>query len=898
MPFVFALACLGATPALAAVYTWTGKAPAPDNQDWANVQNWSPSNSVPGAGDTAIIVPVNSSGFTVKVDQSVTVANLTVITSILQGGGSLAVSGNMEAQNASLGCAGGITITGTGTLNVDPVAGIPVYNTTTLACPLTMNGTATVSSNGVLQINGGITAINNHNFILADGAQLSLASSGAWFINNSSFVGGNAICSTGSSIFSNAPSGYITASGGSELKFHGTLADNGSFSPAPNGVIYVDSATALHAGAQFTGAGVTELVGAITLDGQVSSGGNLQLGDPASSLPVLTMNGLLEVSSGGGLTWLGGTLQGVGTSVTGTIQIDNGGTMLLNQYNYMAIRNIIVTNSGTINCTNQGTVYIGYNAEIDNAGSFNLWNDGDLSPFVSGTAGYNLATFNNYGTLEKQLGATNYYSIIGIPVNSGVVANGGIIKADQRATLLLNAGGVIGTLQGQGQIRLTGGTFLASPNAATVGSFVAPRILLNGSAVLNLANDFKLVGGTFELDPGATITGPGTFMATYGNFVWAGGTIDLTGPGVFRAGTSCTFTIAGAGNVKVFKRGSLLNFGTVVWQGDNNTGGIRAYDGVVFVNYNYWNCKCDAGIYDYSTNTPPVFTNGFNGWVVKPSPSTTGTSYFDLPFVNQGKVQVSSGTVDILSYDDSGPDPNYAQVVLQFGGKLVVDTAVIFHGTVSGTGQLTGSHGETIVGSLNADQIGVGSDLTNAGKTTAGDAPGIISYLAGNNYYQTTNGTLVIPIRGTNAVTPDFGQLKLTGYGQITLAGTLEVDITEGYAPPVGATFPFLTSYQRNGTFNNVVLPPGMQLNYNSGGATLVVTGAVPVQIISPAATNGQFQFGFNTISNRSYTVQYKDDLTSGTWMFLTNFTGDGSYWQAPPPLPLVAQRYFRVSNP
>jgi len=40
------------------------------------------------------------------------------------------------------------------------------------------------------------------------------------------------------------------------------------------------------------------------------------------------------------------------------------------------------------------------------------------------------------------------------------------------------------------------------------------------------------------------------------------------------------------------------------------------------------------------------------------------------------------------------------------------------------------------------------------------------------------------------------------------------------------ATFPFLTSFQRNSHFNNVVLPPGMQLNYTAGGATLVVTRA------------------------------------------------------------------------
>jgi hypothetical protein len=44
--------------------------------------------------------------------------------------------------------------------------------------------------------------------------------------------------------------------------------------------------------------------------------------------------------------------------------------------------------------------------------------------------------------------------------------------------------------------------------------------------------------------------------------------------------------------------------------------------------------------------------------------------------------------------------------------------------------------------------------------------------------------------------------------------------------------------------------------------------------------------------------VQYKNDLTTGTWTFLTNFTGNGSYWQAPPFSPLAPQRYFRVSNP
>jgi len=68
------------------------------------------------------------------------------------------------------------------------------------------------------------------------------------------------------------------------------------------------------------------------------------------------------------------------------------------------------------------------------------------------------------------------------------------------------------------------------------------------------------------------------------------------------------------------------------------------------------------------------------------------------------------------------------------------------------------------------------------------------------------------------AVTPDFGQLKLGSLGQVTLAGTLEATSTEG-TPAIGATFPIITSYQRSRHVQNLVLPPGLQLNYH-GRAT------------------------------------------------------------------------------
>jgi len=121
------------------------------------------------------------------------------------------------------------------------------------------------------------------------------------------------------------------------------------------------------------------------------------------------------------------------------------------------------------------------------------------------------------------------------------------------------------------------------------------------------------------------------------------------------------------------------------------------------------------------------------------------------------------------------------------------------------------------------------------------------------------------------------GQLAAVGLNQFFLNGTIEARITNGFAPPVGATFPILTSFQRNGTFSKVILPQGFSITYTSGGAMLTVTNVVPVQMVSPVLTNGQLQFSFGTISNRSYTIQTNGNLATTNWGFFTNFTGNGS---------------------
>ncbi len=347
-----------------------------------------------------------------NVDSTVTVDHLTVFSSTLEGMGSLTVNTAMECQNATLAVGGGITVEGEFT--VDPVPDIPVYNTTTLSCPMTINainGSGTIHSNAILQFGAAVSLENNGVFDLIGGSQLVLLStSGATFINNSLFraAGGLARVSGGSSVFSNAPSGQVAALTDATLQFQGTLADSGVFAAYANGLIILDTArTAFHDGARFSGDGMTLLDGGShTLDGTVVIDGHLLMG--SNSIPDLTLNGTLEVDQNGNFEWLSGGLTGVGTNVTGTILIDTNGVMQINNLGGLTLQNVVLKNNGFINWVDSGVLSMGYGAQIINAGFFIAFADGELQPLTGGSPGYGVASFQNTaGIFDNDVVAAN-----------------------------------------------------------------------------------------------------------------------------------------------------------------------------------------------------------------------------------------------------------------------------------------------------------------------------------------------------------------------------------------------------------------------------------------------------------------------------------------------------------
>ena len=825
MPLFIALSCLCATTALATTYTWTGMAPS---SGWSQPQNWSPSNSVPGAGDTANIGP----GITVNVDSGVEVGTVSLGSgSTLNGVGSLTIDNMFSCLAGTLSPSRGITVNGS--MSIEPAT--LTVTVSTVTSTLTINGSGTINANAQLQFNANSLLVNNGTFTVADSGSINMAGvAGAMFVNQSLFIGGNAVCGTGDSIFSNAPSGTVQINGGATFQFQGTLANSGTFSVGGGGQASISATAALHGGS-FTGSGNAVLTGNDTLDGNVTVGGQLQFNGSA-----LTLNGTLEVQGGGDFIWLANTLTGVGTNVTGTIQVDASGTMVINPQTQLTLRNCSITNNGNLNWTNSGTVFMGYNAQIVNQGFFNIDGDGSLEPLSGGTPGYNSASIYNVSVpgISKFEGLTNFATVINVPC----YGLGGLVTVYQ-GVLQFDGGGDIGNWSASGGIiQLENGNYNSSN-----GSFFSSNLTTNPVSIIIMRSGVNInipiggilfVFGNFQ-QTGGTISGNGRLaIDDGGGFIWNGGTIALTNPVAIIIGKSGTMNFSGANVGTALKGGGLQNNGTINWVNDNSAGGIYAGDNVIFDNFGAFNIQCNASLNNSATTVNPVFTNEATGTITKSA--STGLSYIGIKMVSLGLIIFQSGNLEFYQLYDTasalGGLASKNEEIMGEGGNLTFDTSTTNHGTISGSGKITIQSGGgtlTMEGNLEADDIPVVGDLVNDGGAHAGDAPGIFSC---NNYTQTTNGWLFIPIRGTNAANLDFGQVN--GGFSATLAGTLEADITAGYAPPVGATFPFITSNQRHGTFNNVILPPGMQLNYTSGGATLVVTGAVPVQIISPAMSH------------------------------------------------------------
>ena len=80
-----------------------------------------------------------------------------------------------------------------------------------------------------------------------------------------------------------------------------------------------------------------------------------------------------------------------------------------------------------------------------------------------------------------------------------------------------------------------------------------------------------------------------------------------------------------------------------------------------------------------------------------------------------------------------------------------------------------------------------------------------------------------------------------------------------------------------------------MNLNTTAEAIFVVAAGASHAMLLNPKTTGGNFQFNFQSQSGFTNTIQYRTNLTTGTWLTWTNIPGDGTSKTSALPLSLFS---------
>ncbi len=165
-------------------------------------------------------------------------------------------------------------------------------------------------------------------------------------------------------------------------------------------------------------------------------------------------------------------------------------------------------------------------------------------------------------------------------------------------------------------------------------------------------------------------------------------------------------------------------------------------------------------------------------------PSTAFNANFVRP-VGLGTLTVNSG---ITVRGRGGPLGGIDGATL-LQGTVLVDVA---GGLIDVVGDAFENHGS--MGAENGGQLRVTNLAPNNGTLRAG-AGGLLT--VNGDFTQAASGTVVV----------EFGGLATSQFGQLDVAGTLDVDLVNGFVPVLDDRFRFMTFASRVGLFDTVLDP-------------------------------------------------------------------------------------------
>jgi hypothetical protein len=148
-----------------------------------------------------------------------------------------------------------------------------------------------------------------------------------------------------------------------------------------------------------------------------------------------------------------------------------------------------------------------------------------------------------------------------------------------------------------------------------------------------------------------------------------------------------------------------------------------------------------------------------------------------------------------------GSDLVGGRLTIRDGGKAAATSGVV----VGGLGEI---HGNGFVGAA----------VQNGGLVSPGMSVGSLRFQS--DYIQTANGELLIELASATS----FDQLLIGN--DVTLNGTLTVNLLDGFIPSSGQAFTILTAHNVNGTFGTEVLPtiPNLAFDVIYNDQSIVIT--------------------------------------------------------------------------
>jgi len=564
---------------------------------------------------------IQNNGLTANNNSNVTfdIAE-TVWLSSLNGAGPITFTQHVSWQNANLFAA--VTIANGATLDLTTGGAHGIGGASTLTNNGTMNanvnfGGGTVNNNGILNLASGL---NFGGGTLNNAGTMTNNSGGnvttGYFVNNTGTIAVTSGIFTFSYGLSNA--GTIDVAAGANARLENYHQDN-SFGD----------------GSVLSGAGSFTLEANCTVNGVVNV-----------DIETFILNSIYYGFYGTGIMTFNHNFDWQAGSVDNTIVISTGNSLNLTGVG-TKILNGTLTNHGTVNCDSD--FYTGYDAVLNNNGSFNLTGDNIFG------AGYGFAgQFNNAGVLNKTSAGTlvfgmflNNLSAGSVSIQNGVMEvgkldNAGSLVVSENATLTIKSGSNLsgGTVSGIGTLRIQdNGWHLSS--TLIINSLdleIAGNLTGDAGASLEIESVASWFGG--DLAVPCNVTANGVLH------IPDGGYLSLSAPLTNAGIVNCSVALSSNANIS--------NTGTL------NLGG------------NY------SGFFGSDTDTL------HNTGII--NANSIYYNYLYLNVVNDGTIEVLSG----VAYFNNGLEHNQTISIAQDAEMFLYGTCVFSIGSsVTGTGSIT-----------------------------------------------------------------------------------------------------------------------------------------------------------------------------------------------------------------